>query len=124
MGRNLRQIVLDYWAAGIEPEMATIFVQSLVPEIAELTIYYSMLVTINSLRHNPTVKSESVERGYNQLYYGFLGYPVSQPADITFCKARLVPVGGDQLPHINRLGKSCAVLTSCMHQSWLNSKLL
>jgi tryptophanyl-tRNA synthetase len=102
MGKHLRQIALDYLSVGIDPEKATIFVQSLVPEIAELTMFYSMFVTVNSLRHNPTVKSEAQERGYNQLYYGFLGYPVSQAADITFCKATLVPVGDDQLPHIEQ----------------------
>lgn len=105
VGRHLQQITLDYLAAGIDPEKATIFIQSLVPEIAELTVFYSMFVTVNSLRHNPTVKSEAAERGYNQLYYGFLGYPVSQAADITFCKATLVPVGDDQLPHIEQTRK-------------------
>lgn len=105
MGRHLRQISLDYLAAGIDPEQATIFVQSLIPEIAELTLFYSMFVTVNALRHNPTVKSEAAERGYSQLYYGFLGYPVSQAADITFCKATLVPVGEDQLPHIEQTRK-------------------
>ncbi|QQE77256.1 tryptophan--tRNA ligase [Alicyclobacillus sp. SO9] len=105
MGRHLRQITLDYLAAGINPEKVTIFVQSLVPEIAELTLFYSMFVTVNALRHNPTVKSEAADRGYDQLYYGFLGYPVSQAADITFCKATLVPVGDDQLPHIEQTRK-------------------
>ncbi|QSO53501.1 tryptophan--tRNA ligase [Alicyclobacillus curvatus] len=103
--QHLRQIALDYLAAGIDPERATIFVQSLVPEIAELTMFYSMFVTVNSLRHNPTVKSEAAERGYDQLYYGFLGYPVSQAADITFCKATVVPVGDDQLPHVEQTRK-------------------
>ncbi|KYP79805.1 tryptophan--tRNA ligase [Ferroacidibacillus organovorans] len=103
--QHLRQIAMDYLAVGIDPEKATIFVQSLVPEIAELTIFYSMFVTVNSLRHNPTVKSEAAERGYDQLYYGFLGYPVSQAADITFCKATLVPVGEDQVPHIEQTRK-------------------
>jgi len=105
MRTHLRQIALDYLAAGIDPEKTTIFIQSLVPEIAELTIFYSMFVTVNSLRHNPTVKSEATERGYEQLYYGFLGYPVSQAADITFCKATLVPVGEDQIPHIEQTRK-------------------
>lgn len=99
---SVRGIVLDYLAVGIDPRHATIVVQSLVPEIAELTVYYSMFVTVNSLRHNPTIKAEAAERGYKDLYYGFLGYPVSQAADITFCKATLVPVGEDQLPHIEQ----------------------
>ncbi|MFJ9499566.1 tryptophan--tRNA ligase [Brevibacillus centrosporus] len=102
---NLRQVALDYLSAGIDPDQATIFIQSLIPEIAELTIYFSMFVTVNSLRHNPTIKAEATERGYQEMYYGFLGYPVSQAADITFCKATLVPVGEDQVPHIEQTRK-------------------
>lgn len=97
---HLREMALDYLAAGIDPEKAAIFVQSMVPEIAELTVLYSMFVTVNVLRHNPTVKSESKGAGLDEMYYGFLGYPVSQAADITFCKASIVPVGEDQLPHL------------------------
>ncbi|GED15562.1 tryptophan--tRNA ligase [Aneurinibacillus migulanus] len=103
--QNLRNVALDYLSAGINPDQATIFVQSLIPEIAELTTYFSMFVTVNSLRHNPTIKAEAKERGFQDMYYGFLGYPVSQTADITFCKATLVPVGEDQLPHIEQTRK-------------------
>lgn len=99
---DVRQIALDYLAVGIDPRKATIFVQSFVPEIAELAMIFSMFVTVNSLRHNPTIKSEAAERGYRDLMYGFLGYPVSQAADIAFCKADLVPVGVDQLPHVEQ----------------------
>lgn len=102
---NLRNVALDYLAAGINPEKATIFVQSLIPEIAELTTYFSMFVTVNSLRHNPTIKAESKDHSFQDMYYGFLGYPVSQTADITFCKATLVPVGEDQIPHIEQTRK-------------------
>ncbi len=102
LSRSVRQVALDYLSCGIDPERATIFVQSMVPEIAELTCFYSMFVTVSSLRHNPTVKHEAQERGYDDLYYGFLGYPVSQAADITFCKASLVPAGEDQIPHIEQ----------------------
>ncbi|WP_374020514.1 tryptophan--tRNA ligase [Paenibacillus thiaminolyticus] len=102
---HLRSVTLDYLAAGIDPEKATIFVQSLIPEIAELTAYFSMFVSVNSLRHNPTIKSEAKDRGYQEMYYGFLGYPVSQTADITFCKATLVPVGEDQLPVMEQTRK-------------------
>lgn len=98
--QDLRQVALDYLAVGLDPAKATIFVQSLVPQIAELTIFYSMLVTVNVLRHNPTIKTEAKQYGYTDMTYGFLGYPVSQAADITFCKANLVPVGADQVPHI------------------------
>ncbi|WP_108669181.1 tryptophan--tRNA ligase [Peribacillus acanthi] len=102
---NLRQVALDYLAAGIDPEKSTIFVQSLIPEIAELTAYYSMFVTVNSLKHNPTIKAEARARGNSEMNYGFLGYPISQTADITFCKATLVPVGEDQIPHIEQTRK-------------------
>ncbi|WP_136608848.1 tryptophan--tRNA ligase [Paenibacillus dokdonensis] len=105
LSQSVRQVALDYLSVGIDPERATIFVQSMVPEIAELTIFYSMFVTVSSLRHNPTVKHEAQERGYEDLYYGFLGYPVSQAADITFCKASLVPAGEDQIPHIEQTRK-------------------
>lgn len=97
---HLREVALDYLSVGIRPERSTIFVQSMIPEIAELTVLFSMFVTINALRHNPTVKSESRSGTLDEMYYGFLGYPVSQTADIAFCKATIVPVGEDQLPHL------------------------
>jgi tryptophanyl-tRNA synthetase len=97
---DVRQVALDNLAVGLDPNVATIFVQSLIPEIAELTIFYAMFVSVNVLRHNPTVKTEAAEHGYKELTYGFLGYPVSQAADITFCQAHLVPVGADQVPHV------------------------
>ncbi|MFP4020978.1 MAG: tryptophan--tRNA ligase [Halanaerobium sp.] len=105
LSADVRQVARDYLAAGIDPEKTTIFVQSLVPEIAELTIFYSMIVTVNQLRHNPTIKSEAEQYGYKEMSYGFLGYPVSQAADITFCQANLVPVGEDQIPHIEQTRK-------------------
>ncbi len=100
--RDVRQVALDYLAAGIDPEKTTIFIQSMVPQIAELTVFYSMLVTVNQLEKNPTIKSEAAQYNYQEMTYGFLGYPVSQAADITFCRAHLVPVGEDQLPHIEQ----------------------
>ena len=105
LGEDVRQVARDYLAAGIDPEKTTIFVQSMVPEIAELTIFFSMLVTVNQLRHNPTIKSEADQYGYKEMSYGFLGYPVSQAADISFCRANLVPVGEDQIPHIEQTRK-------------------
>ena len=97
---DVLNVAMDNLSVGVDPEKATFFIQSLIPEIAELTTFYSMFVTVNSLRHNPTIKSEIQQYGYNDIMYGFLGYPVSQAADITFCKADLVPVGDDQLSHI------------------------
>jgi len=100
LSEDVRRAALDNIAAGLDPEKVVMFVQSLVPGIAELTVFFSMLVTVNRLRHNPTIKSEAATLGYTDLTYGFLGYPVSQSADILFCRADLVPVGEDQLPHI------------------------
>lgn len=97
---NLYKVALDYLSVGINPNKATIFIQSMIPEIAELTVLFSMFITVNSLRHNPTIKAESKNSKIDDLYYGFLGYPVSQAADITFCKATIIPVGEDQLPHL------------------------
>ncbi|WP_127550899.1 tryptophan--tRNA ligase [Paenibacillus amylolyticus] len=102
---SVHQVTLDYLAVGIDPNKATLFIQSMIPEIAELTVIFSMFVTVNTLRHNPTIKSEARDRGYTDLYYGFLGYPVSQAADIAFCKATLVPAGEDQIPHIETARK-------------------
>ncbi|MDO4541120.1 MAG: tryptophan--tRNA ligase [Syntrophomonadaceae bacterium] len=98
--RDLLQIAEDYLAAGIDPERATIVIQSRIPEIHELMMYYSMFTSVNVLRHNPTVKAEAAQYGFSDMTYGFLGYPVSQAADISIFKASLVPVGEDQIPHI------------------------
>ncbi|MFK3936419.1 tryptophan--tRNA ligase [Alkalihalobacillus sp. NPDC078783] len=103
--KHVEQVTLDYLSVGIDPEQSTIFIQSLIPEIAELTSYFSMFVTVNSLKHNPTIKAEASEKGYSDLYYGFLGYPISQTADIAFSKATVVPVGEDQLPHMEQTRK-------------------
>ena len=97
---HVLQLMEDYMAIGLDPEKVTFVVQSMVPQIAELTVLFSNLVTVNVLRHNPTVKTEASQHGYDDMTYGFLGYPVSQSADIAFCKANLVPVGEDQAPHM------------------------
>lgn len=100
---NILEVTLDYLAVGIDPKVATIVIQSLVPEIAELTIYYLNLVTIARLGRNPTVKEEIRQKGFEQrLPAGFFVYPVSQAADITAFGADLVPVGEDQLPMIEQ----------------------
>ncbi|MBS0605591.1 MAG: tryptophan--tRNA ligase [Parachlamydiales bacterium] len=100
---NVLQVALDYLAVGIDPEQTTIFIQSLIPQIPELTLYYLNLVTWNRLKHNPTVKQEIVQKGYGEsVPAGFMVYPVSQAADITVVKADLVPVGEDQLPMIEQ----------------------
>lgn len=101
---NIHQIVLDYLSVGIDPQKSTIFIQSMIPEIAELTMYLSMLVSIGRLKRNPTVKEELAAVGIkeNEMSYGFFGYPVSQAADILIVRANLVPVGEDQLPHLEQ----------------------
>lgn len=102
INQSIYDVAIDNLSVGLDPDRATIFLQSKIGAIAELTVFYSMLVSVNSLRHNPTIKTEAKQYGYDDLSYGFLGYPVSQTADITFCNADLVPVGEDQLPHIEQ----------------------
>lgn len=104
VAQNIREIVLDYLSIGLDPEKSTFFVQSRIPEIAELTMYFSMLVTVPRLQRNPTVKEEVevAKIGKKEMIYGFLGYPVSQAADILVVRANLVPVGQDQLPHLEQ----------------------
>ena len=100
---NVREVALDYLAVGIDPDKTTILIQSLIPEIAELTVYYLNLVTLERVLRNPTVKDEIKQKGFGkQIPAGFAVYPVSQAADITFCKANLVPVGEDQVPMIEQ----------------------
>lgn len=97
---SIYDVAIDNLSVGLDPEKVTFVQQSQVFAIAELTVFYSMFVSVNLLRHNPTIKTEAKLYGYDDLSYGFLGYPVSQAADITFCNADLVPIGEDQLPHM------------------------
>lgn len=100
---NVLQVALDYLAIGLDPEKTTIFIQSLLPQLPELTLYYLNLVTWNRLKHNPTVKQEINQKGFGEnVPAGFMVYPVSQAADITAFKADIVPVGEDQLPMIEQ----------------------
>ena len=98
--QSIYDITMDNLSVGLDPNKVKFVLQSHVPSIAELTIFYSMLISVNTLRHNPTIKSEAANYGYDDMTYGFLGYPVSPSADITFLNADLVPVGEDQLPHM------------------------
>ena len=101
--KNVLEVCLDYLAVGIDPQKSTIFIQSLIPEIAELTMYFLNLVSVNRLLRNPTVKAEVAQKGFEErLPAGFLIYPVSQAADIVIVKGTIVPVGEDQLPHIEQ----------------------
>ncbi len=100
--KHTTEIVLDWLSVGLSPEKSTFFIQSRIPEIADLTMYFSMLVTLARLQRNPTVKEEIKNSGIPHISYGFLGYPVSQAADILIVRAQLIPVGEDQLPHIEQ----------------------
>lgn len=106
--KNVRELAIDYLSCGIDPKKSTIYVQSLIPEVPELTLYYSNLVTVARLQRNPTVKSEIAQKKElfgndgESITYGFLGYPVNQAADITAFGANLVPCGEDQLPLIEQ----------------------
>jgi tryptophanyl-tRNA synthetase len=100
---NVLEVALDYLAIGIDFSKSVVFIQSLLPQLPELTQYYLNLVTWNRLKHNPTVKQEIVQKGYGEsVPAGFMVYPVSQAADITAFKATVVPVGEDQLPMIEQ----------------------
>jgi len=100
---NVTQVVLDYLAVGIDPNVSTIYVQSMIPETAELTVMYLNLVTVARLQRNPTVKEELEQKSFKEhVTAGFLMHPVHQAADITLFKANLVPVGEDQLPLIEQ----------------------
>ena len=97
--RNLIEVALDYLAVGIDPNKSVIFVQSQIPELSELTMYYMNLVTLSRLQRNPTIKTEIKDRGFEKsVPVGFLTYPISQAADITAFDAELVPGGEDQEP--------------------------
>ena len=103
--KNVREVLIDYLSVGIDPEKATIYLQSMVPETAELTVFYSNLVTIARLERNPTVKTELAQKREvfgESVTYGFLGYPVSQAADITIMDGTIVPAGEDQEPLIEQ----------------------
>lgn len=101
--RSLTEVALDYLAVGLDPAKSTLFVQSQIPALAELNLYYLNLVTVSRLERNPTVKAEIQQKNFNRsIPAGFFTYPVSQTADITAFKADLVPVGDDQEPMLEQ----------------------
>ncbi len=101
--QNILQVALDYLACGLDPEKSNIFIQSMVPELTELTFYYMNLVTVARVQRNPTVKSEIKQRNFEaRIPVGFFCYPISQAADITAFRATHVPVGEDQLPMLEQ----------------------
>lgn len=101
--QNIMQVALDYLACGIDPSKSCIFIQSMVPELTELSFYYMNLVTVSRVQRNPTVKAEIKQKNFeSSIPLGFFTYPISQAADITAFRATTVPVGEDQLPMIEQ----------------------
>lgn len=101
--QNIVEVALDYLSCGLDPAKSNLLIQSQIPELTELAFYYMNLVTVSRLQRNPTVKSEIQMRNFEaSIPVGFFTYPISQAADITFCKATTVPVGEDQLPMLEQ----------------------
>ena len=101
--QNIIEVALDYLSCGLDPEKCTLFIQSQIPQLCELSFYYMNLVTVSRLQRNPTVKSEIQMRNFEaSIPVGFFTYPISQAADITAFKANVVPVGEDQLPMLEQ----------------------
>ncbi len=101
--QNIMEVALDWLACGLDPAKSTLFIQSMVPELTELTFYYMNLVTVSRVQRNPTVKSEIQQRGFEaSIPVGFFCYPISQAADITAFRATCVPVGEDQMPMLEQ----------------------
>ena len=122
---NVIEVALDYLACGIDPAKSSIFVQTHIPELCELTFYYMNLVTLARLERNPTVKSEIQMRGFQtSLPVGFLTYPISQAADITAFKATLIPVGEDQLPMIEQTREIVRSFNSLYGETLIEPKAL
>lgn len=104
--KAILQVAIDYLSIGIDPKKTTILIQSAIPELAELNLYFLNLVTLARLQRNPTIKDEMKQKGYGaNVPVGFLTYPISQAADITIFKANLVPVGDDQLPILEQVNE-------------------
>ena len=122
---NVREIVLDYLAVGLDPEKVIIFVQSMIPELTEYTFYFMNLVTVARLMRNPTVKSEMHEKGMEEsIPSGFLNYPVSQAADITLFNTTLVPAGIDQEPMIEQTNEIVRKFNSLYGETLNECKIL
>lgn len=125
--KNVRELAMDYLSCGIDPEKTTIYIQSMIPETAELTVYYSNLVTIARLQRNPTVKTEIAQKKDlfgESVTYGFLGYPVSQAADITTFEGELVPAGEDQEPLIEQCREIVRKFNSIYGEVFVEPKIV
>lgn len=118
--RSLVEVTLDYLAVGIDPARTTVFIQSQIPALSELTMYYMNLVSISRVERNPTVKTEIKQKNFGEgVPTGFVVYPISQAADITAFKAKLVPVGDDQLPMIEQTREIVRSFNSTYHTDCL-----
>lgn len=128
--KSLKELTIDLLSVGIDPSKVTIFIQSMIPQIAELTVFYSNLVTMSRLYRNPTVKTEIAQKKElfgNQgesVTYGFVGYPISQAADITCFKGRYIPVGEDQLPLIEQTREIVRKFNSIYNSSLVEPEAL
>ena len=123
--QNIIEVALDYMACGLDPEKSTLFIQSQVPELTELSFYYMNLVTVSRLQRNPTVKNEIKMRNFEaSIPVGFFTYPISQAADITAFKATVVPVGEDQLPMLEHTKEIVHKFNSIYGDTLIDPKIL
>ena len=123
--QNIIEVALDYLACGLDPEKSTLFIQSQIPELCELTFYYMNLVTVSRVQRNPTVKAEIQQRNFEvSIPVGFFTYPISQAADITAFKATTVPVGEDQMPMLEQTKEIVHKFNSVYGETLVDPKIL
>ncbi len=123
--QNIVEVALDYLSVGIDPAKSNILIQSMVPELTELTFYYMNLVTVSRVQRNPTIKSELQMRGFGEsIPVGFFTYPISQAADITAFKATVVPVGEDQMPMLEQCQEIVHKFNSVYGETLVEPKIL
>lgn len=123
--QNIMQVALDYLSVGLDPSKSTLFIQSMIPELTELTFYYSNLVTVSRLQRNPTVKTEIKMRNFEaSIPVGFFTYPISQAADITAFKATTVPVGEDQMPMLEQCKEIVHKFNATYGETLVDPKIL
>ncbi len=123
--QNIMEVALDYLSVGLDPGKSTLFIQSMVPQLTELTFYYSNLVTVSRLQRNPTVKAEIQMRNFEaSIPVGFFTYPISQAADITAFKATTVPVGEDQMPMLEQCKEIVHKFNSVYGETLVDPKIL
>ncbi len=123
--QNIVEVALDYLSAGLDPEKSTILIQSMIPELTELTFYYMNLVTVSRVQRNPTIKSELQMRGFgDSIPVGFFTYPISQASDITAFKATTVPAGEDQMPMVEQTQEIVHKFNSVYGETLVEPKIL